>query len=85
MVHACPSSYSRRMVLQAGLGKQQDLISKITRAKMVEILAQAEHLTNKCKTLSSSHSATKKGEEGCRNKETMSFVNLKLFSLHMNY
>jgi hypothetical protein len=48
-------------IVQAGLGKKQDPISKITRAKRTEGLAQAvEHLTSKYEALSSNNYTAKK-------------------------
>jgi hypothetical protein len=45
---------------QDGTGKKQDSISKITRAKSAGGMAEVvEHLSSKCKTLSSNSSTTK--------------------------
>jgi hypothetical protein len=47
-------------MVQVSLGKKQDPISKITRAKKAGGVAQAvEHLPSKCKTLSSKPSIAK--------------------------
>jgi hypothetical protein len=52
---------NRRISVQAGLGKNEDPVSKITRAKKAGCMAHiVEHLPSKCKTLSSNHSTTKK-------------------------
>jgi hypothetical protein len=49
-------SFQHRPAVQASLGKNQDLIFKITRAKRAGGIAQAvEHLPRKHETLSSNH------------------------------
>jgi hypothetical protein len=52
-----------RIVVQDGLGKSQDPISKATRAKRDRDVAQvAKHLPSRCKALSSNPRAAKKKE-----------------------
>jgi hypothetical protein len=64
VVHAIYPSYAgsinRRITVQARLGKKQDPISKITRAKRVGGVKQAvEYLPRKYENLSSNPSTTK--------------------------
>jgi hypothetical protein len=48
------------MVVQAGLGKKQDSISKITKAKRIGGMAQVvESLSSNCESLSSNYSTAK--------------------------
>jgi hypothetical protein len=57
-------------VVQANLGKNYDPISKITRAKRAEVLAQAvEWLPSKCEVLSSNPCATERERERERERE----------------
>jgi hypothetical protein len=54
-------SINRRIAVLVGLGKKQDLISKITRTKRTGNVTQAiENMTTNCKALSSSPSTSKK-------------------------
>jgi hypothetical protein len=50
-----------RQVLEAGLDKKQDRVSKISRAKRAESVTQAvEHLPGKCEALGSNCSTAKR-------------------------
>jgi hypothetical protein len=54
-------SLNRRIVVQAGLGKKGDHISKIIRIKKAgDVVQVVEYLHSKCETLSSYHSKAKK-------------------------
>jgi hypothetical protein len=57
---ATEGSINRKITVQASLGKNQDLISKIIRIKKAGCIIQAvEHLPSKWETLSSNHSNVK--------------------------
>jgi hypothetical protein len=62
MMCACHPRYGRKhKIIQASLGKMQDTIPKITRAKMARGMAEAvEYLPCKCEVLSSNSSPAKK-------------------------
>jgi hypothetical protein len=60
VVHACLPRNSGKITVQPSLGKKQDPIFKITRAKMArDVVQMVECLSNKHKALNSNSGTTK--------------------------